>query len=103
MMYEKYLNGGSLNPYWVYAILDQQVDVELDILFDYLDQATELQNACFEAQVKLQLALTEFEREQREMEFRNKLEIAYDFFKTHSDTREKKELCKYVIGATCKL
>jgi hypothetical protein len=102
-MHEKYLKGGSLNPYWVNEILDQQVDVEFDILIDYLDRATELQNACLEAQINLQLAQIEFEREQREIEFRNKLEIAYDFFKTHSDTREKKELCKYVIGATCRL
>lgn len=102
-MHEKYLNGGSLNPYWVYEILDQQVDEEFDNLIDYFDRVTELQNACLESQVKLQLAQIEFEREQREIEFRNKLEIAYDFYKTHSNTRGNKELCKYVIGATCRL
>ena len=95
-MYEKYLIGGSLNPYWVNELQEKQLDETLTGLFD---SQSNLITSC----LKLQLAQIEFERVQREIEFRNKLEIAYDFFKTHSNSHEKKELCKYVIGATCRL
>ena len=95
-MNEKYLKGGSLNPYWVNELQEKQLDKILTGLFDS-------QSNLITSYLKFQIAQIEFEREQREIEFRNKLEIAYDFYKTHSNTHGNKELCKYVIGATCKL
>ena len=91
-MHDKYLKGGSLNPFWVNDLQDQKISESISELAESFG---ELIMGLFELQ-NLQL---EMESKQRENEYRNKLEIAYDFCKTHSETHEDKELCRIVVQA----
>lgn len=91
-MHNKYLKGGSLNPQYIYDIQDARND---EAIHGLVGAIGEVINALY----NMQITQIQIESIQREIEFRNKLEEAFDFYESHADTTEHKEMCKVILHA----